>query len=332
VACGGDNITAQEGKKACCTPGHVGDGEARQGPAFERVYPRGKNVRGMKRLEGGTFLMGTEDGVGFPDDAEGPVREVTVKPFYIDPCTVTNRQFSQFVRETGYLTDSERYKNGFVFHLLVPPAEARKVKQVVQGTEWWFVVPGACWKHPEGRGSHIKDRMDHPVVHISWRDAQAYCAWAGKRLPTEAEWEYAARGGLVQKRFPWGDEREPGGQHMCNIFQGRFPDVNTAEDGYVGTAPVRAFKPNGYGIYNTVGNVWEWCFDWWGTDPSPPGDRDNPIGPTTGMARVMRGGSYLCHDSYCNRYRVAARTSNTPDSGTGNMGFRCVVDVPDESN
>lgn len=312
-------------KKACCTPAQSPRGDAREGPAFARVYPSEKNVRGMKRLEGGSFLMGTGDSDGFAADAEGPVREVMVNPFYIDPCSVTNRQFTRFVRDTNYVTDSERYRNGFVFHLLVPPDEARKVRQVVQGTEWWFVVPGACWKHPEGRGTTIKDRMDHPVVHISWHDAQAYCTWARKRLPTEAEWEYAARGGLEQKRFPWGNEREQDGKFQCNIFRGRFPDVNTAEDGFAGTAPARHFQPNGYGLYNTVGNVWEWCFDWWGTEHT---ESENPLGPLNGSARVMRGGSYLCHDSYCNRYRVAARTSNTPDSGTGNMGFRCVVDVP----
>ncbi len=165
------------------------------------------------------------------------------------------------------------------------------------------------------------------MVHVSWADAQAYCAWAGVRLPTEAEWEYAARGGLVGKRYAWGDEFAPGGTTMCNIFEGRFPVENTAEDGYVGTAPVDAFPPNGFGLYGVAGNVWEWCHDWFSPDFHRNGPRVDPAGPPGGENHVIRGGSYLCHDSYCNRYRVAARTSNSPDGSTGNMGFRVAADV-----
>jgi formylglycine-generating enzyme required for sulfatase activity len=191
-----------------------------------------------------------------------------------------------------------------------PPTRA------VATAPWWRQVHGADWAHPEGPQSSARDRLGHPVVHVSHADALAYCAWAGLRLPTEAEWEYAARGGLVQKRYPWGDELTPGGEHRANIWQGTFPEHNTLEDGYLGTAPVDAFAPNGYGLHNTSGNVWERCAD--------------EFAPTPGTF-VMRGGSYLCHDSYCNRYRVAARTGDTPDSSSGNVGFRCAADVSPSS-
>nr|WP_245685517.1 formylglycine-generating enzyme family protein [Streptomyces yerevanensis] len=275
-------------------------------------------------LPGGTFRMGGEDADANPGDGEGPVREVTVGPFEIDTRCVTNERFAAFVDATGYRTDAERFGWSYVFAKFVP-GELRKVSPRPEGTPWWCGVEGAYWAAPEGPGSDLDDRGDHPVVHVSWGDALAFCRWEGSRLPTEAEWEYAARGGLDQKRFPWGDELTPGGEHRCNIWQGRFPFRNTAEDGYLGTAPVDAFPPNGFGLFNTSGNVWEWCADWWSTDHGT-GPHTDPTGPEQGTARVMRGGSYLCHDSYCNRYRVAARTSNTPDSSVGNLGFRCVWD------
>lgn len=278
-------------------------------------------------IPGGSFFMGTNDKEGYPEDGEGPIRKVTVDPFYIDKYAVTNYEFQQFVEDTGYVTESEKFGWSFVFHLFVSERTKRTVTQVVAQTPWWYVVPGASWKHPEGPDSTIEDRMDHPVVHISWNDAKSYCDWAGKRLPTEAEWEFAARGGLEKKRFPWGDELTPNGEHYCNVWQGEFPHVNTKEDGYQGTAPVHAFPPNGYGLYNIIGNVWEWCADWFARSVRDRGGRTNPKGPRTGEFRVMRGGSYLCHHSYCNRYRVAARTKNTPDSASGNIGFRCVTDV-----
>ncbi|MFC8225916.1 formylglycine-generating enzyme family protein [Streptomyces sp. NPDC057287] len=277
---------------------------------------------GTVLLPGGTFLMGTEDPEGFRADGEGPVREVRVSAFRIDAHAVSNRRFAEFVSATGHVTEAERFGWSYVFAGFLPAALRRGAGRP-DGTPWWCGVEGARWDAPEGPGSGIDGREDHPVIHASWNDARAYCRWAGARLPTEAEWEYAARGGLAQARYPWGDELTPGGEHRCNIWQGHFPTKNTAEDGYAGTAPVDAYEPNGFGLYNMSGNVWEWCQDWWGTT-HPSVRRSDPRGPRTGDTKVMRGGSYLCHRSYCNRYRVAARTGNTPDSTTGNLGFRSV--------
>jgi formylglycine-generating enzyme len=270
--------------------------------------------------------MGTTDADGFPDDGEGPVREITLSPYRIAPSPVTVADFRAFVEVTGYRTEAERWGWSFVFGGLLPD-EFPPTRGAVQAP-WWRQVEGATWDRPEGPGSDAAGRSDHPVVHVSWNDAQAYCSWAGVRLPTEAEWEFAARGGLEQARFAWGDELTPGGRHMANIWQGTFPSHNTLEDGFLGTSPVGAFPANGYGLTDTAGNVWEWCVDWFHRDfhARPDTPRDDPTGPPRGEARVIRGGSYLCHDSYCNRYRVGARSSNTPDSTTGNMGFRVAAD------
>lgn len=281
---------------------------------------------GMVRIEGGSFLMGTDSADRVAPDGEGPVREVQVDAFYMDATTVTNAEFADFVDETGYTTDAEQFEWSFVFQNFLPEKKARWAQRS-ETAPWWCAVEGACWKWPFGRGSHVSDRQDQPVVHVSWNDAQAYCDWRGVRLPTEAEWERAARGGLTQKRFPWGDDLTPDGEHRCNIWQGRFPEENTAADGFRYTAPVRSYQPNDFGLYEMTGNVWEWCYDWFSPDFHADGPRENPAGPDHGNGRVMRGGSYLCHASYCNRYRVAARTGNTPDSSTGNMGFRCVADA-----
>jgi len=291
----------------------------------QSVIPSEKKqgIEGMVKIEGGRFKMGTNSKEGFPADGEGPVREVRVDSFYIDQTTVTNRQFKKFIQATGYKTGAEQFGWSFVFQNFI----SAKNLPSPNDTPWWKGVEGARWNHPEGPGSDISQRMDHPVVHVSWNDAAAYCRWAGKRLPTEAEWEYAARGGLEQKQYPWGDQLLLDNQHQCNIWQGAFPDHNTQADGYAGTAPVKSFAPNGYGLYNVAGNVWEWCRDWFSASYPLLMMSDNPQGPGMGDARAIRGGSYLCHHSYCNRYRVAARTANTPDSSTGNMGFRCVKDV-----
>lgn len=280
----------------------------------------------MISISGGDFFMGTIEKEGFPSDGEGPVRRVKVDPFLIDSYCVTNAEFQQFVQETGYVTEAETFGWSYVFYLLLSPTLLRQTPSVPQ-TPWWYGVKDAYWQFPEGPGSTIIDRMDHPVVHISWNDAVSFCNWAGKRLPTEAEWEYAARGGLEQKKYPWGDELTPNGEHVCNIWQGVFPKTNTHEDGYIGTAPSKSFPANGYGLYNVSGNVWEWCSDWFSRSIHDRGGRINPKGPDKGQTKIMRGGSYLCHESYCNRYRVAARTSNTPDSSSGHLGFRCVADI-----
>ena len=282
----------------------------------------------MRRLEGGSFLMGTDGDYGFPDDGEGPVHPVELASFFIDETTVTNEQFADFVNATGYRTEAEVFGWSFVFFGHLSRAEQdRAVRARVLGSEWWCRVDGATWRHPEGPRSNIKKRWAHPVVQVSWHDAAAYAAWAGKRLPTEAEWEYAARGGLAGCRYPWGHDLEPEGRHRMNVWQGTFPSHNTEADGYFGPAPARSFRANGYGLYNITGNVWEWCWDWFAPDYYRRSPAANPVGPETGDRRVMRGGSYLCHASYCNRYRTDARSSNTPDSATTNLGFRCVRDL-----
>jgi formylglycine-generating enzyme required for sulfatase activity len=312
--------------KSCCAPGRGESAANAASDGFARVTTGA--LDGMKRLAGGEFLMGTDGDYGFPLDGEGPAHVVTLAPFHIDATCVTNEQFNAFVNATGYKTEAERFGWSFVFAGHLSAAQlARSVRMVVQGSEWWCRIDGATWRHPEGPGSNIKQRWAHPVVQVSWHDAQAYAAWAGKRLPTEAEWEFAARGGLAQKRFPWGDELEPGGKHLMNVWQGTFPKHNTEADGHYGPAPAKSFKANGYGLYNMTGNVWEWCWDWFDPNFYRHAPRENPAGPASGERRVMRGGSYLCHASYCNRYRTDARSSNTPDSATTNLGFRCVRDV-----
>ncbi|MFC5589354.1 formylglycine-generating enzyme family protein [Sporosarcina soli] len=321
--------------KQCCPPRKTEANVTRElgevSTSIDVVNGPLRHMEQMVRLEGGEFLMGTDDQEGFKEDGEGPVRNVRLKPFLIDKYAVSNAQFKEFIDATGYRTDAEKYGWSFVFHLLVSEQIKLQNQQVVQQTPWWLQVHGASWKHPEGPGSSIDERLDHPVVHVSWNDAQAYCQWSGRRLPTEAEWEYAARGGLVQKKYPWGNKLTYKGKHNCNTWQGVFPTTNTAKDGFVGTAPVHYYSPNDYGLYNVVGNVWEWCADWF--SPRHPDEEIivNPQGPATGQEKVIKGGSYLCHKSYCNRYRVAARSRNTADSSTGHMGFRCAANIIPES-
>jgi len=285
---------------ACCTP-----------PSTERSLARDDLARGdtppaleLAPIAAGEFTMGNDGPDAVPGDGEGPTRRVRVDAFAIAPTVVTNRQFGDFVRATRYITDAERCGASFVFYLQVPAGQRAQARRVAPGLPWWIEVTDASWQRPEGAGSHIRTRPDHPVVHVSWHDAKAYCAWSGTRLPSEAEWEYAARGGLESKRFAWGEELWRNGVPRCNVWRGRFPDA--PEDGW-SPEPIEAAagEPNGFGLFNVCGNVWEWCEDWF-----TPGRRS------------MRGGSFLCHDSYCNRYRVAARNSNAPQSTASNIGFR----------
>jgi formylglycine-generating enzyme len=299
----------------CCSPSR--DADDRDGgedctPRFARgamadsVAPGESTASATVELEGGAFLMGHDRPDGYPEDVEGPARVANVAPFAVDTVAVTNAAFAEFVSDTGHHTDAERFGWSFVFARFLP--DDAPATRGVAGAEWWRQVFGADWQHPDGPWSDLDGRETHPVVHVSWRDADAYARWAGKRLPSEAEWEYAARGGLVQCRFPWGDELEPGGEHRMNVWQGVFPRLNTLDDGFAGTAPVRSYPPNAYGLYEMTGNVWEWTGSWF---------------DASHQARAMRGGSYLCHASYCSRYRVDSRSSNSPDSSAGNLGFRC---------
>jgi formylglycine-generating enzyme len=278
----------------------------------------------MVALPGGTFRMGDESVWAYPGDGESPPHDVELEPFRIDVVTVTNDLFAEFVRSTGWVTDAERYGWSFVFGWFLP--EDFPETRAVAHAPWWRQVYGADWAHPEGPQSGITDRADHPVVHVSWNDARAFCTWSGTRLPTEAEWEFAARGGRAGAAFPWGDDLEPGGEHRMNVFQGTFPNENTGADGFLGTAPVDAYPPNGFGLHNVTGNVWEWCADWFDVAYYASSPARNPGGPATGGHRVQRGGSYLCHMSYCRRYRVSARFGSEADSSAGNVGFRVATD------
>lgn len=274
--------------------------------------------------------MGSEEPEAIAADGEGPQREVCVSEFLIDATTVTNDDFARFVIATGHVTDAERIGWSYVFHLARSPA-SKAVSTSGHRTPWWVPVEGACWKAPGGAGSSLRKMGDHPVVHASWNDAAAYAQWAGKRLPSEAEWEMAARGGLSAQRYPWGDELLPAdGIHRCNVWQGSFPWEDRGEDGFHGLAPARSFEPNAFGLYNVIGNVWEWCSDWWSTRwhvEERAETRTDPRGPPEGPGKVIRGGSHLCHASYCNRYRLSARTFSAVDMSASHTGFRCAADV-----
>ncbi|XP_078678573.1 formylglycine-generating enzyme-like [Branchiostoma floridae x Branchiostoma belcheri] len=280
----------------------------------------------MVFVRGGEFTMGT-DAVRFPQDGEGPARRVRVDSFYADVYEVSNAEFEIFVKDAGFVTEAEKFEDSFVLENIISEQVKREISQAVAGAPWWLPVPGADWRHPEGPDSDIIGRMDHPVVHVSWNDAVAYCTWAGKRLPTEAEWEYASRGGLENRLYPWGNNPMPKGEHRMNIWQGKFPEENTEEDGYYSTAPVTSYKPNKFGLYNTAGNVWEWVSDWLSVRHTRE-LQVNPKGPASSATndKVKKGGSYMCHEDYCYRYRNAARSQNTPDSSASNLGFRCFAD------
>ncbi|HEV3085020.1 MAG TPA: formylglycine-generating enzyme family protein [Gemmataceae bacterium] len=310
---------------------------------------------GMVWVPGGEFTMGTDSDLGHPD--EKPAHRVRVDGFWMDETDVTNAQFRQFVEATGYLTTAEKPVDVEEILRQSPPGTPPPPKEnlapgslvfvatrepvTLAGPDahraWWKWTPGANWRHPEGPGSSIDGKDDHPVVHVSWLDAVAYAQWAGKRLPTEAEWEFAARGGLDAKPYVWGDDRPTETNIHANIWQGDFPYRNTAADGYERTSPVKAFAPNGYGLYDMAGNVWQWCSDWYRIDlyrqragqpvtvnPTGPEKSFDPRQPYSPL-RAQRGGSFLCNDAYCTRYRPSARHGCTPDTGMSHIGFRCVM-------
>jgi sulfatase modifying factor 1 len=313
--------------QGCCVPQRPNSSPAATTPLpTERVGA--SNTEDFVPIASGQFEIGSNLGEGLPADGEGPARQIALSGFHIAATAVTNAQFRRFVQAVDYVTDAERFGASFVFHKLVPAHLLRQVGRHVAATPWWLEVRGACWRRPFGPGSIIQGRLDHPVVHISWNDACAYCKWAGVRLPSETEWEVAARGGLTVKRYPWGDTLMPEGKHRCNIYQGRFPEHDTGEDGFVGTCPVRSFPCNGYGLYEMVGNVWEWCQDFFSRDFHQSSAAHDPRGPACGEKRVLRGGSFLCHDSYCNRYRNSARNSATADTSSSHIGFRCARNEP----
>ena len=304
---------------------------------------------GMVWVPGGEFSMGSDDADVSP--AEHPAHRVRVDGFWMDQTDVTNAQFRAFVEATGYRTTAEVAPTlDEIMAHASPGASPPKAEDLVAGSlvftppdhpvplddvrGWWKWTPGADWRHPEGPGSSLDGKDDHPVVHVSWFDAVAYAKWAGKRLPTEAEWERAARGGLEAKKYVWGDEPFSEDRPQCNTFQGHFPDHNTGKDGYLRTSPVKAFPPNGYGLYDMAGNVWQWCSDWYLPDAyarSAGGTAVNPTGPESSFdprqrpaERAQRGGSFLCCVGYCFNYRPSARMGCTPDTGMSHVGFRCV--------
>ncbi|PZU36298.1 MAG: sulfatase modifying factor 1 (C-alpha-formyglycine- generating enzyme 1) [Microbacterium sp.] len=284
----------------------------------------GRHVIPQVRVPAGSFTMGDSSGDRNRADGEVPLHEVSLDGFSMDESSVTNAAFARFVDDTGYRTEAETFGYSAVFHLAVAAPDA-DVMGPAAGTPWWFGVRGADWRHPGGALSSIEGLADHPAVHVSWNDAVAYCGWAGRRLPTEAEWEYAARGGIPSAKYPWGDAEVDADGWRANIWQGTFPTENTLDDGWLTTAPVHSFAPNGYGLWQMVGNVWEWCSDWFSPRFYAQSPIHDPRGPDRGGSRVLRGGSYLCHISYCNRYRNSARSQNTPDSSMGNAGFRTVA-------
>ncbi|XP_059161333.1 formylglycine-generating enzyme-like [Physella acuta] len=292
----------------------------------DNMLPR---TNSMVYIPGGSFEMGTDDPV-FLADGEMPSRQVTLDSFYLDKYEVSNAEFQRFVTSQNYITEAERFGNSFVMDLFISTETKSKITQMVAAAPWWLPVEGADWRHPEGPDSNIKYRMDHPVLHVSWNDAVAFCTWSGKRLPTEAEFEYACKGGKANRLFPWGNSENPKREHWMNIWQGEFPVENTGEDGYNGTCPVTAFPDqNKFGLKNIIGNVWEWTQDWWEVKHSSL-PQNNPTGPSSGTDKVKKGGSYQCHKSYCYRYRCVARSQNTPDSSAANLGFRCASDkLPD---
>jgi formylglycine-generating enzyme required for sulfatase activity len=312
----------------------------------------------MRWIPGGQFAMGTNDLQSMPN--ERPSHQVKVDGFWMDEQDVTNAHFRKFVEATGYVTTAEKPVNWDELKKQLPAGTPKPDDKMLQPgslvftppdhevplddvSAWWRWVPGASWRHPGGPGTKIDGKDNYPVVQVSWYDANAYAKWAGKRLPTEAEYEFAARGGLAGKRYAWGDDFRPGGKWMANTFQGDFPVKDSGEDGFVGLAPVKSFPPNGYGLYDITGNVWQWCSDWYRADSpqqcAAKGCCSNPEGPLASFdpfdplaqKRVVKGGSFLCSEQYCQSYRPSARRGESPDTGMSHIGFRCVMDASKQS-
>ncbi len=311
------------------------------------------SVAGMVLIPGGVFEMGGDNEQASAD--EYPKHKVQVSPFYMDVTEVTNAQFKKFVETTGYITTAEKKPDWEELKKTVPPGTPKPPDSILVAaslvfkktegpvnlndyTQWWSWVKGADWKHPEGPGSSIAGKENYPVVQVSWDDAMAYCKWSGKRLPTETEWEFAARGGLINNIYPWGNEPVNTGKPKTNSWEGKFPYLNEKKDGFITAAPVKSYSPNGYGLFDMAGNVWEWCSDWYNADyyktienttsinPKGPVKSYDPDEPYT-QKRSLRGGSFLCNDAYCSGYRVARRMKSSPDTGLEHTGFRCVKDV-----
>ncbi len=328
-------------------------------PDFENAKrPEGDSLKGMVWIAGGTYMMGADSDMARDD--EFPKHQVSVNGFWIDATEVTNAQFKAFVDATGYVTTAETKPVWEEIKSQLPPGTPKPHDSLLQAgsmvfnppdhavdlnyyIQWWAWKKDVNWRNPEGPGSTIEGKENHPVVHVSWYDVQAYCKWAGKRLPTEAEWEWAARGGLTNKVYPWGDEHIDRAMSKANSWQGEFPHINTEKDGFYATAPVKSFAPNGYGLYDMAGNVWEWCSDWYHHDyykiAAREGTQKNPVGPDTSFdpndpyapKKVHRGGSFLCNDVYCASYRVSARMPGSLDTGLPHVGFRCVIEAPEGS-
>ena len=317
----------EEAGSSCCSPQRPDNVSTVIAPEF---FPEANLTKAnFVTIPAGEFLMGTDQPF-YPTDGEGPSRSVWLDEFKISQYSVTNSEFAAFTEATGYQTEAEIYGWSYVFNGFIDETTASKqVAGVAASAPWWLAIEGAYWFQPFGNSHTVEEFLNHPVVHVSHNDALEYCKWTGYQLPTEAQWEKASRGGLTGKTFPWGDDFLENGEHQSNIWQGEFPHLNTEEDGFFGTAPVDSFTANNFGLYNTVGNVWEWTNDFWSARwhiPESVETRRNPAGPHKESGnRVLKGGSFMCHDSYCYRYRNSARTFNSPNTSTSHIGFRCIL-------
>lgn len=345
-----DSLPALSGDSLSCHTGIPQRFAASSSTSIETMQKGTASAEGMVWVEGGTFMMGADNDQAHQD--EYPKHQVTVTGFYMDTHEVTNAQFLKFVEVTGYITTAEKKPDWEELKEQLPPGTPKPSDNVLVASslvftppdqpiqltnagQWWSWVAGADWQHPEGPGSHIQGKDNYPVVHISWDDAVAYCKWAGKRLPTEAEWEWAARGARQDNIYPWGNENIDQGKVKANSWQGQFPNNNTQRDTFYGLSPAASFAPNDYGLHDMAGNVWEWCSDWYhaGYYQTVSAGVSNPQGPSKSFdpeepsvpKKVVRGGSYLCNDSYCSGYRVAARMKSSRDTGLSHTGFRCVM-------